>query len=236
MVNELKIVLKKIPLLGSLLVYFSRIVRKFDHSESYWESRYAAGGNSGCGSYGRLADFKAKFLNEFITKKNIKTVVEFGCGDGNQLRLCNYPNYIGLDVSLSAINICKKIFRNDSSKQFFLIAEDETLDTQFKSELSMSLDVIYHLVEDCVYEKYMKRLFSAGSHYVIIYSSNIEQPPTFHVKHRKFDDWVLKNFPDFELIHVEKNKYPYKGDNEVSSLADFYVFENKVNLNAAEAE
>jgi hypothetical protein len=32
-------------------------------SANYWERRYADGGTSGSGSYGRLAEFKATFLN-----------------------------------------------------------------------------------------------------------------------------------------------------------------------------
>jgi cyclopropane fatty-acyl-phospholipid synthase-like methyltransferase len=224
MASKLKVALKKIPFLGATLVALSRLTRKFNGSQNYWESRYSSGGNSGCGSYGELAIFKADFLNNFVAEKKIKSVVEFGCGDGNQLKLCNYPNYIGLDVAQSAIDKCQKLFANDSSKRFMVLTEDEKFDRQFKSELALSLDVVYHLVEDGVYEGYMKRLFAAGSDYVIIYSSNFDQSTTFHVRHRKFSDWVEKNRPGFQLIQIEKNKYPYQGDNETGSLADFYVY------------
>lgn len=36
----------------------------------------------------------------------------------------------------------------------------------------MSLDVIYHLIEDEIYNKYMNNLFMAAEKYVFIYSSN----------------------------------------------------------------
>src|SRR5438270_10704846 len=63
----------------------------FDNSSSYWNRRYVAGGTSGAGSYGRLARFKADVLNAFVAESGIASVIEFGCGDGAQLALSNYP-------------------------------------------------------------------------------------------------------------------------------------------------
>jgi cyclopropane fatty-acyl-phospholipid synthase-like methyltransferase len=227
MTSKLKAVIKKIPILGSALVATSRLTKKFKGSQDYWESRYSAGGNSGCGSYGELATFKADFLNTFVAEKKIKSVVEFGCGDGNQLTLSSYPNYIGVDVAQSAIDRCKKLFANDDSKSFMIVDEFEKNKNQFKFEMAISLDVIYHLVENEVYDDYMKRLFAASNRYVIIYSSNVDQPTTLHVRHRNFSNWVEINSPDFKLIQFIKNKYPYKGINETGSLANFYIYENK---------
>ncbi len=74
----------------------------------YWNGRYKAGGNSGIGSYGRLAEFKAEIINNFVADYEIHTVIEWGCGDGNQLSLAQYPQYIGFDVSLKSVKMCKK--------------------------------------------------------------------------------------------------------------------------------
>ena len=228
MLSMLKTIIKSIPLLGTIMVAVSRRLSKFNGSQNYWESRYSAGGNSGCGSYGDLAKFKAVFLNNFVAEHKIGSVVEFGCGDGNQLTLADYPKYLGLDVAKSAIDRCKNLFANDPSKSFMVLTEGDKNEDQLKSDLAISLDVIYHLVEDSVYEGYMRRLFAAGSHYVIIYSSNFDEPSTFHVKHRKFSDWVEQNCSNFKLIQVEKNKHPYEGVNETGSLADFYVYQNTI--------
>jgi cyclopropane fatty-acyl-phospholipid synthase-like methyltransferase len=65
-----------------------------------------------------MIQFKAEFLNAFVAKNSIQTVLEFGCGDGNQLKIAKYPNYIGLDVSKTAINICHQLFPNDKTKSF----------------------------------------------------------------------------------------------------------------------
>ena len=49
----------------------------FRGSAAYWDARYRAGGNSGAGSYGRLAAFKAEVLNEFVRRRGIRSIVEF---------------------------------------------------------------------------------------------------------------------------------------------------------------
>ena len=82
-------------------------------SKDYWEERYANGGNSGPGSYNHLAKFKAFVINDFVKKNNISTVIEWGSGDCNQLTLANYKNYIGFDVSQTAVKICQNKFYND---------------------------------------------------------------------------------------------------------------------------
>jgi hypothetical protein len=103
---------------------------------------------------------------------NIKSAMEFGCGDGNNLSLIKYPKYIGLDISPTAIKICINKFKNDLSKSFYVYNSLAFRDNQnlFISELCLSLDVIFHLVEDELFTKYMNDLFEASDKYVIIYS------------------------------------------------------------------
>jgi hypothetical protein len=64
------------------------------------------GGTSGPDSYNASAEAKAAFLNEFVRARDVRSVIEFGCSDGNQLSLADYPSYIGLDVSRTAIELC----------------------------------------------------------------------------------------------------------------------------------
>ena len=47
----------------------------------------------------RLAAFKAEVPNDFVRARGIDSVIEFGCGDGAQLALAEYPAYVGIDVS-----------------------------------------------------------------------------------------------------------------------------------------
>jgi hypothetical protein len=194
----------------------------FSGSRRYWEERYAGGGNSGVGSYSKFAEFKAEILNAFVAENHIASVIEFGCGDGNQLMLADYPRYTGIDVSKTAINVCQSKFGGDYSKSF------KTLELYAgeTAELALSLDVVFHLVEDDVYEKYMDGICAAATKYVIIYSSNTYENDHKHkhIKHRKFTDWMEANASGWSLERHIPNKYPYMGDPEQGSFADFYIY------------
>ncbi|MFI5067905.1 MAG: hypothetical protein ACHP9Z_28540, partial [Streptosporangiales bacterium] len=101
------------PLPGVRQLSLLRQRAAFDGSVGYWERAYARGETSGDGSYGALARGKADFLNQFVRAHSVSTVLEFGCGDGNQLSLAEYPAYIGLDVSRTAVGLCQRRFRDD---------------------------------------------------------------------------------------------------------------------------
>jgi hypothetical protein len=195
----------------------------FPGSEAYWEKRYSNGGDSGAGSFGFFAKFKADIINEFVAANKIQTVIEFGCGDGNQLRLAQYPKYLGFDVSKAAVMKCRESFKTDEKKAFHKLSEYNGE----KAELTLSLDVVYHLVEDRVFEYHLKTLFDASEEFVIIYSSNTDdnRGKSEHVRHRKFTTWVQENLPDWKLIKHLPNPYPYHGDHLKGSLADFYIYQ-----------
>ncbi len=97
------------------------------------------------------------------------------------------------------------------------------------ADLSMSLDVIYHLIEEEGFDLYMRRLFKSAKNFVIIYSSNDvalnKKYGGFHVKHRNFTNWVEQNASDWELIDILPNKYQYSESNpDHTSLSDFYFY------------
>jgi SAM-dependent methyltransferase len=171
-----------------------------------------------------LARFKADVLNEFVRQNALSSVVEFGCGDGSQLALCQYPKYLGLDVSPAAVDLCRRRFSGDSSKSFAVLG---TVDPD-GYDAALSLDVIYHLVEGEAFEKHMSDLFDSARRLVVIYSSNCtDAQPAPHVRHRKFTDWIEQHRPNWVLSGVIRNKYPYVGRNEdETSFADFYFFKN----------
>jgi len=200
----------------------------FKSSESYWLKRYKRGGNSGSGSYGSFAQFKADVINKFVETNNIKTVVEFGCGDGNQLTLANYPFYIGFDISPEAIEQCRKIFDDDSSKEFYVMSEYKEQEV----DLSLSLDVIYHLIEDNIFEKYMRQLFCSSKRYVIVYSSNTGARSfgSPHVRHRQFTSWVKTNFPDWDLIMHIPNPQTGRTNFKGNIRADFFIYQKSHSL------
>lgn len=203
-----------------------RQVGSFTNSADYWENRYRSGGNSGAGSYNRLAMFKAEILNDYVVSNGINSVIEFGSGDGAQLDLAKYPLYTGIDVSRTIITAAKKRFSGKSNITFVHSSE---LLKGVTADLALSLDVIFHLVEDDVFDDYMRRLFAAANKSVVIYASNRdEHTPDPHVRHRMFTRWVEENQPDFELVRQIQNRYPYDAqDPDNTSFADFYFYERR---------
>jgi hypothetical protein len=196
-------------------------------SSAYWQERYRQGSNSGPGSYGRLALFKAEIINRFVRDHNIADIIEFGSGDGAQLTLADYPRYLGVDVSPSAVAQCRRMFAGDSGKTFLEASSGES--DAARAEMAMSLDVIYHLVEDDVYETYMRRLERSATRFVCVYSSNIELPGHVpHIRHRCFTDWFARNAPQWALSDYVRNRYSYDVANPAeTSWADFYFFERR---------
>jgi len=196
--------------------------RTFAGSGSYWDKRYQKGRDSGEGSYGELALFKAKVLNEFVRENEIRSVVEFGSGDGNQLKLAEYPAYTGVDVSPVAVRMARQTFQQDHSKKFLTTGEYQGE----RSELALSLDVIYHLVEDGVFESYMERLFQAATRFVAIYSSNCSGLMTDspHVRHREFTRWVKERFPSLPAPRIITNPFPIGLRQEETSFAHFFFY------------
>jgi Methyltransferase domain len=229
--NNLKTYIKNIPVIGPTAKKLARLpvvarARRlaFPGSAAYWETRYRYGGTSGAGSYGRLAQFKAAVLNEFVRAKNIRTVIEFGCGDGAQVELARYPEYVGIDVAALSVKACSARFAHDSTKRFYLAAAFPT--SLGKFDLSLSLDVIYHLVEDHVFDSYMNSLFARSRSYVIIYSSNYDTTTnSSHVRHRKFTTWIAENARDWRSEGHVPNSFPWDPNRpDDTSFADFYFF------------
>ena len=192
---------------------------QFDKVKKIWDERYLSGGNSGSGSYGVLCEYKAEFINKFVNENNLSNIIEFGSGDGNQMELFNVDNYLGVDISEYIINTSKQKYKDIANKNF--VTYDEFYKLSNKYDLSVSLDVIYHLVEDVVYEKYMKDLFSSTNKFVIIYSTNWNDDKYngSHVYHRKFTEYIDINFKNAKLIHHEHNKFPSL------STAEFYIYD-----------
>ena len=204
---------------------------RFPGSQRYWEDRYAQGGTSGPGSSGRLGDFKAQILNSFVRDFEISSVIEFGCGDGHQLSLMNYPLYIGLDTSPTAVALCRARFANDQKKAFILYKPSQRCAQPFpvSADLGLSLDVIYHLVEDSIYNVYMADLFSAARKFVIIYSTDAEipsAPSQPHIRHRQCSAWIDLHAPRGRLFRSIPNKHPFCGDYNRGSSADFFIYQN----------
>ncbi len=213
-------------------VHFRVLHYRFRGSANYWESRYYRGGRSGDGSCGELAQYKARFVNHYVAVNHVSSVAELGCGDGGQLNLSAYPRYLGIDVSPTAIKICADRFSGDPTKSFLAIQPNGLFDRSrfITADVVLSLDVLYHLVEDDAFQGYMFALFGMALRSVIIYSSDTDDNTAIrlpHVRNRHFSEWVRHNIDGWQLVCHEANPYAKVSERSVGSIANFFVYERR---------
>ena len=192
-------------------------------SREYREGLYARGGNSGAGSHERLQEYKAQFIGRFVELNRVSSVMDFGCGDGSFAASADLGSYTGVDVSTSAVARNRERFADRPSYRFHEIGELANLS---RHDMTLSLDVLYHLLEDATFEQYINNLFLFAKRFVIIYSSDIDaDDPTPHIRHRNFTDFVRRTVPEWMLAAHIPNNYPYDpSDPTETSFADFHVY------------
>ncbi len=195
-----------------LKALLKKIVKKnlgFNYKD-YWEDRYSVGGTSGAGSYGILAEYKANVVNEYLEQWNINSVIEFGCGDGNQLKFMNYPKYLGLDIANSAIDKCGSIFKDDMNKSFLLYHPRHFLNKGFFcADLVVCMDVLYHITDEKDLLKTLQDIFSCSSRHVILYTNIVElkTEPNSHIKCWDTLQYLKKGFPNFKIEEIVEQRY-----------------------------
>lgn len=201
-------------------------------SAAYWERRYAKGGNSGAGSRGEHAQFKAEVLNRFVASQGIDSVIEFGCGDGEQLSLAEYPRYLGFDVSPTQLSRTMARFAEDASKSFALYDPIRYSDRAgiITADLALSLDVIFHLTEDEVYQRHLEHVFGAARRFVALYTSDADDPELTgefapHMRNHPVLRDVAKHFPEWRLRERIENPHPWSREDTDGSISDFFIYE-----------
>jgi SAM-dependent methyltransferase len=160
---------------------------------TYWEDRYASGGNSGAGSRGRAARIKAQLVNSYVRQHRITEVLDIGCGDGYVARGFEIPDYLGVDISETALDLAR---RRNPTKRFELLFDPEP------REAHLSFDVLFHLISDEDYEAHMALLFSARSH-VLVWATDHSEQGAPHVLHRHWtpdvpEGWRLEVFRPYQ--------------------------------------
>jgi len=185
--------------------------------DRYWENRYKSGQNSGDGSYGESAKYKANVINDYINKLSIKTIGDYGCGDGNQINLLSgFELYHGYDISDFIIDSNTVRFVNKNNMFFYKNIIDLP-----ECDLNISLDVLYHICPISEYTTYLTSLFDKSKKYVLIYSTNRDEDfeltdENDYAYHRKFKEWVENNISGFELIEMLENP--------LSDAINFYLY------------
>ena len=110
-----------------------------------WGPGKIQGGSSGPGSNVIANKKYINYLNDFIKEKNIKSIVDIGCGDWQIMKNINLNNikYYGYDASKNVINNNNNKFKKENIK---FIYSDLDLKTNYpKADLLICKDVLQHL-------------------------------------------------------------------------------------------
>ncbi len=196
---------------GALRKLLSLFKKPVD-ARTYWDARYAGGGTSGAGSHGDLAHFKADVISEALRKHDCASVIEFGCGDGENLGLYETKQYTGLDVSRVAVEQCRAIYEGDATRRFSHYEPGAPSPGESRrADAVLSLDVLYHVIDDSIYRASLADIFDAATKLVILYTSldawkSEPYAKGSHVRHRDtLSD--LGNYP-WQVAKVIPNRYP----------------------------
>ena len=152
----------------------------------YWDRRYRKGVGSGAGSRGLEAREKAEIVNHIIRRAGIQSVLDVGVGDGVVSEMIDAPaGYVGYDISETAISLCREMM------------PDRTFTTTLPAgdfDLIISMDVIFHLVNEDDYQAHLALLFGPspeiGRRAVLVYATNHDERGAAHVLHRKWTNDV----------------------------------------------
>lgn len=173
--------------------------RSFPGSARYWERRYLAGmRGAGRGSAGMAFKDKLATVDRVIRATKSLTVLDLGCGPeafGNYLH--NVGTYLGIDVSHEAVRT-SQAKRSVPGRRYQDLPSFGPLG---EFDLVLSLEVIFHLVEDHVYHRYMSHLTESSTGYLLIQSTDREED-RFHGSHyrdRPFRDWIETHAPRWRL-------------------------------------
>ncbi|UPK44325.1 class I SAM-dependent methyltransferase [Paenibacillus pabuli] len=190
----------------------------FDY-KGYWEQTYSSGETSGRGPYGVLAEFKAEVVNGLIQREGISSVIEFGCGDGNQLQYMNYDTYLGVDVAGSSVRLCASKFANDTSKSFMLYTPGLWINRGFmQADLTVCLDVLYHITDETDFRNTLYDILHSSTEWVVLYTRLKQNgsPGVSTIQDQNIFDYLF-DYPEFKVHKIIPQRYP-----DLSS-ADFVI-------------
>lgn len=158
-------------------------------------------------------------------------------GDGTQLKLSRYKLYTGLDVSKFAIHRLSREFAGDWRKRFIwyngtragITGETGQI---IQGDLTISLEVIFHLTSADIFQNYMELLFDTSQRFVVIMSNDPAEPEdcgtgacysnSAHIRFWPVRAWVEQNrSQEWMFVGSLRHKYPD------TAWSDFFFFARK---------
>jgi 2-polyprenyl-3-methyl-5-hydroxy-6-metoxy-1,4-benzoquinol methylase len=209
---------------------------------NYWDKRYSSGGTSGEGSIGFLRDFKWDVIEKHVGK--VSDVIDVGCGDLSFWDGRDCDKYVGIDGS--EVIIQKNMLKRPNWNFVVSYSDNEMISMLYQADVVFCFDMLFHIMDDEVYEKTIENLARFSKKYIFIYTwdvnpfenisyikeciSNLKfldackyllkrtNTDSEYQKYRNFEDsLILLSSKGFYLVEKVKNEY-------IDKFGSMYVF------------
>lgn len=197
--------------------------------QNYWEPWYQREEiGSGDGSRGILLEYKANSLNAIYEKYHVGNVFDFGCGDGYLVSKLNCKTYYGVDISETSVKLCNERVNKPNfyfEKGHFyeqtidVVAYNYTSKFKVSPDIVTCIDVLYHIIDEAVFNKTVENIFSIGAKVVVLYTIPDEKALDKYIAGmypRTMAPILSKVAKDYTM--VERKKI------QLGSNADFFIY------------
>lgn len=154
---------------------------------------------SGSGSTINNTILYRELLTKFIKDNNIKSVIDFGCGDWSFSKEINWEgiNYLGIDVVPSVIEENKKRYSKDNIKficKNLFQPNNEISLNDLKAELWIIKDVLQHWSNDDI-SKFLNQLIKQKCFKYILLTNSYTNGKNIDIKSGEFRSLNPNEYP-----------------------------------------
>lgn len=171
------------------------------YETNYWKN------GSGPGSLPSITLTYRKLVEEFIIKNNIKSVLDYGCGDYQFSKLIPWAD---LDVNYLGVDVVKHIIDQNQEKYSNETINFQTLDSfEWKTfDLILCKDVLQHLPNKEIH-KLLNKMTSRATYIMITNDLDILNPNKKRKKRSKNTDISIG---DGRLLDLELPPFEIKSE------------------------
>tara|TARA_R100000700_G_scaffold39366_1_gene51984 strand:+ start:345 stop:911 length:567 start_codon:yes stop_codon:yes gene_type:complete len=182
-----------------------------------WKSRP---NQSGSGSRGKLAKFKADYVNRVIEENGVESVYDFGCGDLHNASMIKVKDYLGIDI------VEHSHPKEVGAKEFkTVVSRFDKVKFDKRADMCLCMDVLYHILEDeqDYLEKAIEKIVESSNDLIVIYAQDSHQSDnTFKYRGHLFNSPWRQIIEKKNLTLIEEQDAPQPG-----SSAKFFVYKKE---------
>jgi len=195
----------------------------------YWNERFKLRKNVGWGSHPKSNWYKQKkdAVRRVLDKDNVLKVLDICCGDCKFIaELPQFQNnsieYVGIEPTKSIYNQITKEFPD---KTFLNITIPELIKTTMNEEFDLIIcyDMLFHLVDDKLYDDFIKWMFNRKTKFVIVSYSDVPEK----IQKSEAGHYIPRNF----YKNIQSIGYWWKRSFDANSTEDktlkLHIFEVK---------